>query len=259
MSDPSAIFAESLAAMVGIFPSRAPTEIEVRGAKNYLARCRRRIAKFLDTDELGPVKWDRPPSQESLWEKITTPLDPKQFAEWATEADLGVAEGVLYPAVIQAAHDHIKSLWPIYPDTSLGLHVHELAFDEYLDVWHIARTLNDPEKIFDALDAMVLLPDQVAAIGKVYPALYEAIRALTMVALEPFIEVQGAVDRRKVLPGERETQLRVLLGVADEDSFEVTRKEEKPAEAPKPPARDKASEDERTPSEMVNRQRIASK
>src|SRR5512136_3416362 len=108
---------EHLAAMTGIFPNRAPTDIEMRGAQNYTARVRRRIARFLDSTEVVDLKWQRPPSQESLWEKVATPVDPAEFLTWAKEADIEPATGVLWPSVVQAARDYVKAHWPIYNDT----------------------------------------------------------------------------------------------------------------------------------------------
>jgi len=248
---------EHLAAMTGIFPSRAPTDIELRGAQNYAARIRRRIARFLDSEEVETLKWQRPPSQESLWEKVATPVDPAEFLAWSKESDIDPSTGILWPSVVQAARDYIKARWPIYPDTSLGLHTHELALDEYLDVWHLVRTLNDPETIFDDLDSLILLPEQVEAVKAVYPGIYQSIQALALAQLKPFIEIEGAVEKRKTLMGERESQLRLLLGVADEDSFEV---EKKPEQKQQPQNKGAATRpEEPTPSEAVAMQRTGMK
>jgi hypothetical protein len=247
------LMAESLVAMTGIFPTREPSEIEIRGAKNYTSRIRRRLARFLESTEVEPIKWHRPPSQDSLWESIVTPVDPQEFTAWGISADLDVAVAVAYPAIIQAARDHIKTLWPLWQDTSLGLRTHELSTDEYFDVWHIVRTLNAPEAALDDLDSMLLLPEQMAAIKAVFPTLYESTRALTMAQLRPYIEVQGTVEKRKDLPAERESQIRVLLGITEEDTFEVVKEEPKqqPASTPSDTERRETKEEARTPSEKA--------
>lgn len=255
----SPLLAECLAAMTGIFPTRAPTDLEVRGAQNYLARLRRRIAKFLDGEGAEPIRLQRPPSQESLWEKIATPVDVQEFTEWATEAELDVTTAVEYPAVVQRSRDFIKALWPVYPDNSLGLHAHELALDELLDVWHIAHTLNDPETLFDDLDSLVLLPDKVAAVKANFPEMYKQIQAMALAQLQPFIGLEGVIEPKKTLSADREAQFRVLLGVAEEDSFEIAQEPPKQKPEPQPQSKQNISEDARTPSETAQRQRIASK
>jgi hypothetical protein len=247
------LMAESLVAMTGIFPTRAPSEIEIRGSANYLARIRRRVLKFLGSADVVPIKWKRPPSQESLWTSLATPVDPREFAAWGLESDLDVSVSVAYPAIVQAARDYAKQLWPLYQDTALGLRTYDLATDELYDVWHIVRTLDDLDTVFDDLDSMILLPEQVTTIKTIYPTLYESIRALTVAQLAPYIEVEGAVEKRKDLPSERETQIRVLLGISEDDTFDVqkTEPENKPASAPSDTKRREDKDETRTPSERA--------
>lgn len=247
------LMAESLVAMTGIFPTRAPSEIEIRGATNYQGRIKRRIARFLAAEKIEPIKWKRPPSQDSLWASIVAPVDPQEFAAWGLEADLDVAVAVAYPTIVQSARDFVRKLWPLYQDTALGLRTFDLATDELYDVWHIVRTLDVFESIFDDLDSMLLLPEQVETIKAIFPTLYESVRALTVAQLAPYTEVQGAVEKTKDLPAEKESQIRVLLGVAEGDTFDIVKEEPKqqPASTPSDTERRETKEEARTPSERA--------
>lgn len=260
ISDPqSGLPAEALVAMTGIFPSRGPSELEARGADNYLARIRRRIVRFLESRKVESLKWQRPPSQKDLWQRLSQPFDEAELDEWFDGWAGHPAVPIEYPAIVQQARDHVKSVWPIFQDNSLGLHTYELAPDEYGDVWHICRTLNDPETLFDDLDSMVLLPVQVEAVAKVYPGLYEEIRKITMLLLEPYVGIEGGIEQKNTLPGEREEQIRTLLQVPNDGPIAAAPDEQQQNQAKASqeiPDREELTDVNQTPSEHVAQRRL---
>ena len=251
---------ESLVAMTGIFPTHAPSELAVRGAEAYPTRIRRRLAAFLEADAPEPMKWERPPVQGDLWRDLTELLDPQKIHEWMTDVPLEMMAG--YATIIQQARDRIKSAWPLYPDTSLGVQMTELAQDEYGDVWHLCRTLDDPETMFDDMDAMLLLPSQVEAFAAVYPDLYETTRNLAMLLLQPYVQIDPTKKPRKTLRWDREEQIRTLLQVPLDAPIETAEGAQQPAQAAKAKP-DKSEEietdDAQTPSEHTTARRIANK
>lgn len=250
----AALEAECLVAMTGIFPKRAPSELEIVGGRNYLARVRRRIAAFLDAKESGKLIWQRPPSQKQLMRDLSTPLDQAEVAEWI--ADLPVLTGFNYPLIVKSARDYILAKWPKYEEGGLGLHNHDLAPDEYGDVWHITRTLHDPETIFDDLDALLLLPEQMEAIAAVYPSLLAEMKKMAGLLIFPFIEVDGAVEAKKVLASAREEQLRVFMQVPAEGPIKIVQDEAKQPKQSAPSERE-YDHDSQLPSERVAQVRTA--
>lgn len=254
-ADTAALDAECLVAMTGIFPTRPPTEIELVGARNYLARIRRRLSAFLEAKKAEPIKWSRPPSQKKLKEDIFKPFDQDDIAEWT--AGLSVGAALYYPIVLQSAHDYLKAKWPKFEDTSMGLHDYDLSPDEFGDIWHLARMLNDFETVFDDLDSLVLLPEQVEAIAKCFPSLLAKTNEILGSLLLPYIEIQGGVKKQKHLLAEREEQIRVLLQIPQDAPVEIQQQKEpaKPARAPEYGRDDDGSA--QTPSENVARVRTA--
>jgi hypothetical protein len=251
---------ETLVAMTGIFPTRGPNELEIRGSgQNYLARVRRRIAAFLASTKIEPMRWTRPPSQKHLWAELVKQTKLEELDDWFDGWQGDPAVHVEYFAVVAKARDFIKNAWPIYPDNSLGLHTFELAPDEYGDVWHLCRTLNYPETIFDDLDSMLLLPEQVKAIAAIYPALYAEICKLTMALLQPYAGIDGAIQS-KTLPGEREEQIRTLLQVPNDGPISA-QSEQTPTAQSKDNGPDRAeiTDVNQTPSEHVAQRRLMSK
>jgi hypothetical protein len=206
---PPSLPSESLVAITGIFPSRHPSELMVRAAQGYMDRVRRRLVTFLAADTPEKMKWERPPAQDDLWKDITTPLDEADLTDWLT----GVPHemGLGYALVIDKARSYIRQRWPIFPDESLDIHNTELAQDEYGDVWQIVRTLDKPDTLFDDMDALILLPDQVDAFAEIYPTIYQKTVELASLLLQPFISVNGMAKAKRRLSFLREEQMRTLM------------------------------------------------
>jgi hypothetical protein len=248
-----ATFPEALCAMTGLTPTRAPSYLEIRGAQSYAARIKRRLASFLEADKPAPMKWKKPPSQESLYESLTTPLDAAEVSGWLAETAFEAMVG--YPMVIQTARDYVLARWPIYPDTSMGLHTFELAPDEYGDVWHLFSTLNDPETIFDDLDSLLLLPSQVEAFAAVYPELFATTKDLAALLLRPYVGIEGMIEQKKTLPWDREEQIRTLLQLPLDAPIEVSDKEQSEnASGGGKPSQQKSTQ---TPSEHMAEKRLS--
>ena len=249
--------AECLVAMTGIFPTRAPSELTIRGADSYPSRIRRRLAAFLAAEEVAPMEWERPPAQADLWKDLTTPLNSQKITAWLEGLEnLEMVAG--YSLVIEAAREYVKKAWPIYPDSSLGLRNVELAPDEYGDVWHLTRTLNDPETLFDDLDSLLLLPVQVEAFAAVYPDLYEATKNIAILLLQPFTEIEGFGKKHNPLRWGREEQIRTLLQIPNDAPIETAEPQEKQGATPDK-RQESEPDDAQTPSEHTAARRIANK
>jgi hypothetical protein len=195
--------------MTGIFPTHRPSDLMVRGAQGYMDRVRRRLVTFLAADKPEKLKWERPPAQDDLWSDITTPIDPADLTEWLD--GLPFEMGMGYALVIDKARSYIRQRWPIFPDESLDIHNTTLAQDEYGDVWQLVRTLHKPDTIFDDMDALVLLPDQVDAFAEIYPTIYQKTVELASLLLQPFISIEGMAKAKKHLGFLREEQMRTLM------------------------------------------------
>lgn len=263
MFDPKAgnLATESLVAMTGILPTRGPNELEIRGSDtNYVNRVRRRLSTFLDSTKVEKIKWERPPSQKHLWAELVKQVALDDMDDWFDGWAGDPAVPVEYMAVISQAREYVKKAWPIYPDPSIGLHTFELSEDELGDVWHLFRTLNDPETIFDDLDSLVLLPEQVTAIATVYPALYSQICAMATLLLQPFAGIQDVIKPTKQLLAEREEQIRTLLQVPQDAPVVVQaeKEQQKKQEQPAPSrAQSHAEVTTQIPSEHTVQQRLA--
>lgn len=257
--DAAQLAAECLAAVTGIYPTGAPSEMELHVAepKRYLARLEKRISAFLDSDKPEKFKAEKLPEQRETYDKITDVIDPDEAAEWTAEIPDEIA--LPYMLTIQAARAKVQASWPVFPDPSLGLHNFDLAPDELLDVLQIMRTLDSLESIFDDLDARVLLPSQVDLIAVHFPDIYKEICKLCYKAVEPYIEIPGFVEKKKNLSALKEEQLRVLMKLPTDAPMVA-----KP-EAPQPPPQSSSKGGKpdgsklTTPSEHTAERRIANK
>lgn len=199
--------AECLVAVTGLFPESKPSREQYSLSRKFPERLASRVRAFLAAEK--PEKYKAPSipkNQTKLHDKIATLVDLNQIAEWfVDEPDLGLA----YAMVMQAARDKVVAAWPVFPDPSLGVHNFDLGVDELLDVLQELRTLDSVESLFDDMDALVLLPSQVASFAATYPELYASVKAETAKALTPYLEMPGFVERRKSLDPFREDQIRI--------------------------------------------------
>jgi hypothetical protein len=261
--DAAQLAAECLAAVTGIYLTGAPSAMQLHIAEpsRYLAKLEKRIATFLEADKPAKFRGEKLPEQRATYEKITDILDPDKLVEWLADVPHEVA--LPYTLTVQAARAKVKEAWPVYPDPSLGLHNFELAPDELLDVVQVMRTLDNPESLFDDLDARVLLPAQVDLIAAIYPDLYREICKLCYDATEPYVEIPGFVEKKKDLSALKEEQLRVLMKLPTDAPMVAT--PEAPQPAPQKPGRgsgdsvSKNSSRLQTPSEHTAERRIGNK
>lgn len=249
-------FPEGLCAMTGINPTRAPSDLELRGAHSYVARIKRRLVAFLEADKPAPMKWRKPPEQESLYQAISTPLDQHETTAWLV--DTAVEAVVSYPMIIKSARDYVLARWPVYKDTSLGLHTYELAPDEYGDVWHLFSTLNDPETLFDDMDSLLLLPSQVEAFAAVYPELFAATKNMAALLLQPYVGIEGVIEQTKTLTYDREEQIRTLLQLPVDAPIEVDAKNDPATKQAAPSSKQTQQKSTQTPSEHMAEKRLSS-
>jgi hypothetical protein len=233
-----ALAAQRLVAVTGIFPTRAPSEIELAGSEKLTERIGARVRRFLRASEPADMKWREPPGQKHLHDKLTDQLDPMDVGEWfATDPSMAM----IYSKTIEDARGFLLAHWPVYPDPRLGVNNYELGPDEYAALWQLCETLDHPETLFDDLDSLMLLPDQVDAVAFVYPDLYQQINEITALALaDGYIDAPGE-PRRHELSAEREDLIRTLLRLPPEAVIEI----------PVPPQSQPSAQGKTTPTQTA--------
>lgn len=253
----SALSAQRLIAVTGIFPTEPPSEIDLAAAAKLPEKLAGRIRRFLRATEPAEMKWREPPEQEKLHAKLTAQLSPLAIGEWFPS---NAALAMDYAQAIENARGHIIAKWPIYPDPSLGVRNYELAPDDYGAVWQLTETLDDIETLFDDLDAFMLLPDQVDAVAFCYPALYKMIKDLVTLELaRGYIDEPGK-PRKHELSVEREDAIRTLMQLEPQAVLAIDQTPQGQQQQQQP-RKDTAIQNEeqlkdlRTPSEHVSAQR----
>ena len=246
--------AECLVLVTGIFPTSAPSDIDYAAADRLSETLAGRIRRFLRADEPAAMQWREPPDQAKLHAKLIAQLSPVAIGEWFP---LNSELAMDYAQAIESARGHLIAKWPIYPDPSLGVRNYDLAPDDYAALWQLCETLDDIETLFDDLDAMMLMPEQVDAVAFCYPALYAMIRKLVTLEL-----ADGYIDtpekpRKRELSVERENAIRTLLQLQPQAVLEIPAPPQNQATPKKDTAvqNDEKRKDLRTPSEHVSAQR----
>lgn len=251
--------AECLLAVTGLFPGRAPSDVQRRLALKFPQRLGARVAAFLESDKPEKFKAPELPDQKEFHDQLLEPVDTEEVAGWfdPTSAALAVQYGLL----MQATREKVKAAWPTYPDPSLGIHNFDLAPDELLDVVQLFRTLDSIESVFDDLDAQVLLPDQVTAIATTYPDLYETLKQAAFEELVPYLDVPGRTGEKKNLSPVKEEQIRVLMQLQADAPIEAQQEQPPTPAAQKPGRRPPEPQEEEpsleTPSEHTAAKRLA--
>jgi len=222
--------AECLLAMTGLFPSRGPSDTQKRLAQRFPKRLVNRVKDFLESDKIAKFKPPEQKDQTSLHEKLLTKVDPDEIGDafLPEEATLSAQ----YVLLMQSARDKVAASWPLYPDSSFGIHNFDLAPDELLNVLQVLQTLDSVESLFDDLDARVLLPDQVTLFSQVYPDLYEVLKNAAMDEIAPYLEIQGAVTAKRRLSQLHEEQMRILLQLPADAPIET--QEQQPTQQGQP-------------------------
>lgn len=252
--------AECLAVVTGIYPEGPPSKLQLHVAEpaRLLGKFRARIKEFLGANKPEPFKRDELPDQHTTYDKITDLIDPEEMD--AILVDIPVEVALPYALTLQAAREKVKASWPVYPDNSLGLRNFELAKDEFMDVLDVMRTLDTVETIFDDLDALVLLPEQVALVDEFFPDLYREIGLMCFDELQPFAEVPGIVEKKRDLSPEREEQIRVLMQLPTDAPLAPPKEQPQPQQSGRAPeAKSGKAEPEKlqTPTEHTEQRRIS--
>lgn len=162
---------EALAAVTGIWPTKAPDRDDFARALALPDVWRRRLVKILESEKPEEADWPEPPEEEALWRKISTPpaLDDMQAVVLAigdTETAIG------YGALLQRARDHLVSVWPVVEIGEIVPERVPLPPDDLAEMAMLTRTLGKPAEILEDFAAWALLPSQVRAMAEVYPELW---------------------------------------------------------------------------------------
>lgn len=249
--------AEALVAVTGVLPTSEPSEVDVAAAKRFSVRLKKRIDQFLDAKQKEPLKWKKPPKQRQLRAQLTESLDALNMHEWLEGHDAATFGG--YALVLSGARKYLNDRWPVYPvANTLQIENHDLALDEYFDYWRTFRVVNDPEVIFDDMDALVLLPEQVTCLQAVYPAIYDTIAKLVNLSLQAYVKVPGEDKAKKTMSWRRESQVRVLLQLTDDEPLPIVEQQDQQQQGkPGPAARREARDEVGTPQDHTMKQRLA--
>jgi hypothetical protein len=249
--------AEALVAVTGVLPTEAPSDVDIAAAQRYPVRLKKRIDEFLNAKQKEPLKWKKPPKQRQLRAQLTESLESLPMHEWLESHD--AATFGAYMLVLSAARKYLNDAWPVYPvDNSLQIENHDLALDEYYDYWRLVRIAEDPEVIFDDMDALVLLPEQVTCLQAVYPAIYDTIAKLMNLSLQSFVKIPGEDKPKKSLSWRRESQVRVLLRLTEDEPLPIVeQQDQQPQSKPGPSAVSKARDEVGTPQDQTMKQRLA--
>lgn len=173
-STPNPIAAEQLLAVTGLWPTEdhpnANDELASMGIlDSYRARLKRWLRAPL-AEDYKPSKFTAPdpPKEKSLQKKILAPLEPEEVERMAN----GLADPIesqMYIGLVIKAREYLDSKWVKIPVPGVTMDVFPLSIGDLYDVWALTRVLDNPETLFDELDANSLTIPMVDAWRAIYP------------------------------------------------------------------------------------------
>lgn len=202
---------EKLMAITGIFPKgEHPSPTDEMAIPALADRWKSRAKRWLsapdkDGYEVRPFTAPEPPTEKALQDKILKPIegDEEERIRGAFSDPLMASE---YLAGIQQARDYLDSKWPKNPIPGTVAQVFPLSTAELEDVWLLTRVLDDPEIIFDELEAESLTVPMVSAWKTCYPLL----------SVETLVMIDGLIIERaaskKYLTWQQQDLLHMLKG-----------------------------------------------
>lgn len=233
------IEAEALVATTGLWPSKAPSQRTIVAASGILRSWAGKLSSFLDGRH-ARFNWPPPPEPSKLQDDILSIPDQEEIAGWF-ENMLDPQLAIEYVTVITRGREYLAAQWPHVQMEGIVAEVLPPSKDQLDRMWALTRTLDDPDSIFEDMQAYALTSSQAEAFRKVYP------------------ELAGMADRiaedqiiRKISKNERiqwtvESQIRTFKLMPQLVPIAVT--QPKNSEQPKPPETTIDFEKYKTPAE----------
>lgn len=212
--------AETLLAVTGLWPKgdhpNAADELASAGiVETYGNRLKRWLRRY-DADDYKPREFDcpEPPSEEALQKRILDPMDEEESARLRSGLH-NLAEADAYVALVQRGRTYLDSKWPKVPVPGITADVFPLSQEELYDVHALVRVLDNPDVLFDEMEAESLTIPMVDAWREVYPS---------MAAEVDRIFDKLVIDRlaaRKSLTWQQTDLYRMLRGIPLDATIEV--------------------------------------
>lgn len=221
------LIVESLMAVTGIFPGGIhPSQNDLLAAQGLAARWDSRIRRWLaatDSDDYQPRPFESPEppeDQSKLQDKLLKPIEGDEQARILStfEDPEGAAE---YLAAIKNARAYLDGKWTKTPVPGALDEVFPLSTQEYEDVWSLVRIVDDPDILFDELEAESLSVPMIEAWRACYPELSaEMIGMIGRVVIE-------RKAKKKRLTWQQQDLIHMLAGEPLEEPIRIVKEEPK--------------------------------
>lgn len=218
--------AELLLCITGIFPSAShPNQTDELAASGLLETYKNRLRRWMrapDADDYQPREFDvtDPPEEKALQKKILDPIDDVELARLMSGLP-DIAEAQLYVELVKHARQYLDDHWPKLPVPGIAADVFPLSTEELYDVWALARVLDNPDVLFDEVEACSLTIPMVDAWRTIYPNVASEVDKI----LDTLV-----IDRlaaKKSLTWQQADLFRMLRGVPLEAVIEIKKPEKK--------------------------------
>lgn len=208
---------DALLAVTGLFPETISAR-EHAASEVVPATFAKRATRWVKTEELSEFVFVEPKKDlDKLFDVLAVPPNELDVAQWVE--GLGVDDHELvadfYTSLI-AARQYVVNSWPaLTVDGAAGIRILPLSHDDAAEVWSIIQVLDEPERVFDELDARTLTATQALAFRECYPELYK----IADEAIEAALIEKRAKDDDYDLGWEREACLNTLRGKPPEAPY----------------------------------------
>jgi len=169
---------ETLMAVTGIFPAgQHPSENDLLAAQGLAQRWESRIRRWLsstDSDDYQPRMFEAPEppaEQEKLQDKILKPIEGDEQARILSAFSSDPEGAYAYLDAIKNARAYLDSKWAKISVPGAVDEVFPLSPQEYEDLWSLVRIVDDPDVLFDELEAESLSIPMIEAWRACYPEL----------------------------------------------------------------------------------------
>lgn len=214
--------AECLLAITGLWPGPShPSANDELAALGLIPSYRARLKRWLraaDADDYQPREFEstEPPEEKALQKKILRPIEHGGEEHVRLLAGLpDMAAGEEYVALVTKARDYLDSKWPKIPVPGISADVFPLSTEELYDVWALTRVLDNPDVLFDEVEAESLTIPMVDAWRTIYPTVAaEVDRVLEELVIERLAE-------KKSLTWQQADLFRMLRGLPLDAVIEV--------------------------------------
>ena len=220
---------ESLLSITGLWPvGDHPNANDELAAMGLLDTYRARLKRWLrapDAEDYKPRQFEAPdpPAEKALQKRILAPIEgDEQIRMLAGLPD--PAEAQAYLDLAKRARAYLDEHWPKIPVPGITYDVFPLSTEELYDVWALTRVLDNPDVLFDELEAQSLTIPIVDAWRTVYPTIaVEVDKMLDKLVIE-------RVAAKKSLTWQQVDLFRMLRGVPLDAVIEIKQDKPKPSQ-----------------------------